>query len=143
MPSNHLKFHSADGKRKILVVEDEMINREMLKFLIQDDYALAFAETGKEAFDCLEREAETLSLVLLDLNLPDMKGVEILRRMKGDGKTARLPVIVMTYDMTRWSMRMWTTWSYDTSSSLTTFLTTMSLPNMSIILTSMVMLPTR
>lgn len=98
MPSNHLKFHSADGKRKILVVEDEMINREMLKFLIQDDYALAFAETGKEAFDCLEREAETLSLVLLDLNLPDMKGVEILRRMKGDGKTARLPVIVMTAD---------------------------------------------
>ena len=98
MPENNLKFHSSGSKRRILVVEDEEINREMLNFLLQDTYDVVFAETGGRAMTVLEEQYETLSLVLLDLNLPDMKGTDILRSIKSDIRTALIPVIVMTAD---------------------------------------------
>ena len=98
MPDSHLKFHSQNGKRRILLVEDEFINREILNFMLQDSYDLLPAETGAAAMALLDAEAENLSLVLLDLNLPDMKGLDILRRIKADAGTAQLPVIVMTAD---------------------------------------------
>ena len=98
MPQSHLKFHSASGKRRVLVVEDEMINREILIMLIGDVYEVIAAETGSEALEVIDSQHDTLSLVLLDLNLPDMKGQDILRHMREDRKTALLPVIVMTAD---------------------------------------------
>ena len=98
MPESHLKFHSSNGKRKILVIEDELINREILGYMLQDSYNVIFAETGRQAQTILETHYGTLSLVLLDLNLPDMKGIDILCDIKGNGRTAALPVIVMTAD---------------------------------------------
>ena len=98
MPESHLKFHSTNGKRRILVVEDELINREILRLQIEDEYDLVFAETGTQALEIIDSQHETLSLILLDLNLPDMKGIDILRNMKNDQRTAMLPVIVMTAD---------------------------------------------
>ena len=98
MPDSHLKFHASNGKRRILIVEDEAVNRALLGFMLQDTYEILFAETGEQALALLEAAYETLSIVLLDLNLPDMKGMDILRRIKSDGRTAMLPVIVMTAD---------------------------------------------
>ena len=98
MPESHLKFHSANGKRRILVIEDEFINREILGYMLRDSYDLVFAETGAKALELLEEQQDTLSLVLLDLNLPDMKGMDILRRVKSEDFNAQLPVIVMTAD---------------------------------------------
>ena len=98
MPESHLKFHSANGKRRILVIEDEFINREILGYMLRDSYDLIFAETGAKALELLEEQQDTLSLVLLDLNLPDMKGMDILRRVKSEDFNAQLPVIVMTVD---------------------------------------------
>ncbi|MGX8698415.1 MAG: response regulator, partial [bacterium] len=91
-----LQFDGA--KRRILVVEDELVNRELLGFMLQDCYDLTFAETGGEALALLSEQAEMPSLVLLDLNLPDMHGVEILRRCKENALTTILPFIVMTAD---------------------------------------------
>lgn len=85
-------------KRKILVIEDEFINRELLGFMLEDTYEVVFAETGRQAQEHLEADYEKISLVLLDLNLPDMKGIDILRNIKNDVRTALLPVIVMTAD---------------------------------------------
>ena len=48
MPDSHLKFHSADGKRRILVVEDEKINQEMLKFMLGETYDVVFAVTESQ-----------------------------------------------------------------------------------------------
>ena len=98
MPESHLKFHSTNGKRRILVVEDEFINREILSYMLQETYEVIPAETGGQALKILEEQYGTLSLVLLDLNLPDLQGMEILRRIKSEERTAMLPVIVMTAD---------------------------------------------
>ena len=98
MFEKNLKFHSSHGKRTILIVEDEAINRELLGMLLEDDYDLLYAESGTEALRQIDLHGRNLNLVLLDLNLPDMKGQEILQRLKADTRTALLPVIVMTAD---------------------------------------------
>ena len=98
MPDNHVKFHSADGKRNVLIVEDEIVNQELLRYTLQEDYNLSFAATGEEAKAAICEQAETLSLLLLDLNLPDMHGMDILRWLREDAQLSRLPVIVLTSD---------------------------------------------
>ncbi len=85
-------------QRNILIVEDEMLNMEMLRMILGDEYRIECAENGSTALRILDQQADTLSLVLLDLNLPDMKGIDILRRIKRNAPTALLPVIVLTAD---------------------------------------------
>ena len=55
------------NKRRILIVEDEFVNREILKNLLLDDYEILEAEDWEAALDVLENNSDSLSLVLLDL----------------------------------------------------------------------------
>ena len=98
LTDRNLQFHSTNAKRRILVIEDEMINQEMLKFILCETYEVVIAPTGAEALTEVREHYDILSLVLLDLNLPDMHGLDVLRELKSDGRYARLPVIVMTAD---------------------------------------------
>ena len=82
-------------KKRILIVEDEKVNLELLKIVLQNDYDLLTAENGTDALEIINNES-TLSLVLLDLNLPDMGGLDILNQMKEEGRLDNLPVIVLT-----------------------------------------------
>ena len=85
-------------RRRILIVEDEFVNRELLKVYLEGEYELIIAETGAQAMAALRTQIDTLSLVLLDLNLPDMHGMDILREIKRDPEMNRIPVIVLTGD---------------------------------------------
>ena len=84
-------------KKKILIVEDELINLEMLSMMLMDLYDVIKADNGQKALDAIYGE-EDLSLVLLDLNLPDISGLEILRKMYESGRIESLPVVVITAD---------------------------------------------
>ena len=84
--------------RRILIVEDEFVNRELLKVYLEDKYELLIAETGAEALEAVRKHFDTLSLVMLDLILPDMHGLDILREIKQDADLSRIPVIVLTGD---------------------------------------------
>ena len=89
----------AEGrKRPVLIVEDEFVNRELLRIYLEREYELLFAETGSEALETVRAHQDTLSLVLLDLNLPDMHGMDILRDIKQDTDLSRIPVVVLTSD---------------------------------------------
>lgn len=98
MLKSHEIFHSANGKRLILIAEDEFINREILKGILQDDYELVFAENGKEALDLIQERADMLSLVILDLIMPEMNGMDVLKQAQADPATSKIPVIVITTD---------------------------------------------
>ena len=89
---------SAGRKRHLLVVEDEFINRYILiaHLEVTGEYEFLVAETGAEALRIIRENPQTLSLVLLDLNLPDMHGLDILRIMKEDPSLGNIPVIVLT-----------------------------------------------
>ena len=96
MPKRYETFHSSTRKRKILVVDDESINRAMLGVILQDTYEVLFAENGIEALDTVEAHKDTLSLILLDLLMPQLHGLEVLKRLKEAPAFHRIPVIVMT-----------------------------------------------
>ena len=98
MLKSHARFHSRDDKRQILVADDEFINRELLRAVLQESYDLVFAENGKEALELCRTNADTLSLVLLDLMMPVMGGMEMLREAKADSSISGIPVIVISAD---------------------------------------------
>ena len=98
MQENQTTFRPSHDRRRILLIEDEYVNQEILKLFLEDSYDLVVAGTGTEALNIIQSQHETLSLILLDLNLPDLSGLDILRQVKADTRTSRLPVIVMTSD---------------------------------------------
>ena len=82
--------------RKILVVDDELINRQILGKIIGEEYEVLFAENGKEALQLLDENRGVISLVLLDLLMPEMDGYMVMEEMKKDGELSQIPVIVLT-----------------------------------------------
>lgn len=87
-----------DIKRHILVADDEMINREMLANILGDEYDVLMAEDGEQAYDIISHNRNTLSLILLDLKMPKLTGLELLSRIKEDPDIKGIPVTVLTSD---------------------------------------------
>ena len=85
-------------RRKVLVVEDERINREILGNILQGGYEVVFAEDGQRAVDILRADYDTISLILLDLMMPVMSGEEVLKICRADDNLSDIPIIVMTQD---------------------------------------------
>jgi len=98
MLREHVKFHSKNGKRQVLIADDEEINRILLGEVLKEDYELLLAENGLEALQLAREHRGTLSLILLDLNMPGLSGQEVLRSMKEDPALGQIPVIVLTAD---------------------------------------------
>lgn len=86
----------ANVKRTILVVEDNEINREMLCAFLEDDFNILQAENGLVGLEQLEKNYEDLSLILLDVYMPECDGFEFLRRKRQDERYDAVPVIVTT-----------------------------------------------
>ena len=83
-------------KRKILIVEDNEINREILKVTLEDDYDVLEAVNGEEGLNILSQYYKDISLILLDVVMPVCDGFEFLSRQKSDSLLASIPVIVTT-----------------------------------------------
>lgn len=83
-------------KKKILVVEDNQINRTMLNEILSAEYTVLEAENGQEALDILKEHSEEISLILLDIVMPVMDGYTFLSVMKGEPAYTSIPVIVTT-----------------------------------------------
>jgi phosphate regulon transcriptional regulator PhoB len=82
-------------RHKILVVEDENDIRELIRYnLTQEGFAVEEASDGAEALDRIGRRAP--DLLLLDLMLPRISGLELCRQLRSRAETARLPIIVVT-----------------------------------------------
>ncbi|MFB3885879.1 MAG: sigma-54-dependent transcriptional regulator [Thermodesulfobacteriota bacterium] len=67
-------------KPTLLIVDDELGARESLEVILEDEYQLRSAESGQEAMKILQKEP--VDLVLLDVNMPDMDGLTVLRKIK-------------------------------------------------------------
>ena len=96
MLTSHVKFHSVNGKRQILIVDDEQVNRELLGYIAASNFDVLYASDGVSALKLMEENAHTLSLVLLDLNMPEMDGFQVMSKMMENEALKNLPVLVMT-----------------------------------------------
>lgn len=82
----------------ILVVDDQEINRDLLCDILEENYELIYAENGKEALEQMRANIDELSIVLLDLRMPVMNGMEVLEIVRNDEQLRRIPIIVLTAD---------------------------------------------
>ena len=85
-------------KRHILIVEDEPINQMILGKMLADHYEVLCASDGIEALEQVKTHKDDLTIVLLDLQMPQMGGMEVLKVMKEEEELKGIPVIVMTAD---------------------------------------------
>ncbi len=84
------------SRKKILVVEDNEINRAMLSEILSPEYVVLTAENGLEALSVLKEYGEAISLILLDIVMPVMDGYTFLSHVKSDSEFSSIPVIVTT-----------------------------------------------
>ncbi len=90
---------TATGEIEVLLVEDNASDVELtLRALQKRNLAnrVVVARDGVEALELLQRPAPLPKVVLLDLKLPKLNGLEVLRRLKSDERTRRIPVVVLT-----------------------------------------------
>ncbi|WP_394838997.1 response regulator [Pendulispora rubella] len=80
----------------VLVVDDDVDIRETISMILEDEgYAVACASNGREALEYL-REHQAPNLILLDLMMPVMDGVEFCNRQRQDPRIAEIPVVIVT-----------------------------------------------
>ncbi len=81
--------------KKILLVEDNPVNRRLAEFLLRSQgYQVRAATNAQEAFDTIK--AERPDLILMDVQLPGMDGLEATRQLKEDPTTRDIPVVAVT-----------------------------------------------
>ena len=90
-------YMTASGiKRRVLIVDDELINRELLSAMLSQTFEIETASNGQESMMMLTRPDANYSLILLDLMMPVMDGFEVIERCQKDEALKRIPIIVMT-----------------------------------------------
>lgn len=80
--------------KKILIVEDVEMNRDLLVQLLEDNYELVEAKDGREGLEKIKSESP--DLVLLDISLPEMDGYEVTRAVRADDAINHVPIIAVT-----------------------------------------------
>ena len=80
--------------KKILVVEDVDLNRELVVQLLEDNYRVIEAVNGQEGLELAEQERP--ELILMDLSLPVIDGWEATRRLKANDELKSIPIIALT-----------------------------------------------
>ena len=83
-------------KDKILIVDDSQMNREFLKEILCHDYDIILAENGVEAISLMKNHLSSLSLILLDLIMPEMDGFEVLTYMNKYQWIHDIPVMIIS-----------------------------------------------
>ena len=83
-------------QKRILVVEDNELNRAILCEILAEEYGVLEASNGQEALDMLNQSRDSISLILLDVMMPVMDGYTFLKRIREDPELSLIPVIVMT-----------------------------------------------
>lgn len=82
-------------KRALLIVDDEEINRVPIVEAFKDNYTILEAENGKEALDIVNSR-DDIAAVLLDMIMPVMSGMDVLREMNKSGRISSIPVFIIT-----------------------------------------------
>lgn len=87
----------ADTRRRIMAVDDDIINRMTLEAILSIDYDFIAVSSGPEALMLLT--SQSVDLILLDINMPEMNGFEVLAALQKNPQTCTIPVIMLTGDL--------------------------------------------
>ena len=79
---------------RIMAVEDDPIMQSVLRDTIRPEFEFVLSPNGREALESASREKP--DLILLDVHLPDMNGMEVCKHLKSDSRTRHIPVLMLT-----------------------------------------------
>ena len=85
---------NSSALQKVLVADDDAINRQVLGELLKPDYTVLMAKNGEQALELAVRHAP--DLILLDVIMPDMDGYEVLRRLRAEPQSSHISVIFIS-----------------------------------------------
>jgi len=82
----------------VLVVEDNDMNMQLVEYLLEEGgYSIVKASSGEEALAITRNDAAPApDLILMDIHLPGMDGLSVVRQMKTDSRTQRVPILALT-----------------------------------------------
>ena len=83
---------------RVMIIDDNEINRELLKNIFENSYKTEEAENGREGLEKILDHAEYLSAILLDVVMPEMDGIEVMRELNARGVQKKVPVFLITAD---------------------------------------------
>lgn len=86
------------GRKKILIVDDEEVNRRLLGAYFENDFAIYEASDGREAIRVIEQQGDLIAMILLDLIMPNLDGFGVLQYLNDYGYIGDVPVILITVD---------------------------------------------
>ena len=95
--------------QKILIVDDSEMNRAILTDMLEDEYQIIEAENGIEAINILKNHKDEISLMLLDIVMPDMDGFDVLKIMNQNNWISDVPVIIISAENSSKQIE----WAYD------------------------------
>ena len=87
-------------RNTLLIADDVMINRELLKDIFEGQYNILEASNGQEAIDILDEKKDEIVLLLLDLIMPEKNGLDVMVHMSLNGMMETIPVIMITGEAT-------------------------------------------
>ena len=82
--------------RRVLVVDDQEINRDALGVILEDYYEVDYAADGAEALKAIRKYDCDISLVMLDLMMPGIDGFEVIRRLRANLETADIQIVILS-----------------------------------------------
>ncbi|MDR0558034.1 MAG: diguanylate cyclase [Treponema sp.] len=83
-----------EAKRRILIIDDNMVNHIALSDMLSPEYTLFSATSGKEAIEFIKKEKP--DLILLDIIMPEMDGFDVLKQLKANKAVESIPIIIIT-----------------------------------------------
>ena len=88
-------------REKVLIVDDIELNREILAVALGDEYEVLQASDGVQTIEILKTDSEGITVMLLDLIMPNVDGYAVLDYMREHGLLERIPVIVISAESAR------------------------------------------
>ena len=83
--------------RTVLVVEDNDMNMQLVEYLLEEGgYSIVKAASGEEALTITRDSGSPPDLILMDIHLPGMDGLSVVREMKSNGRTKTIPILALT-----------------------------------------------
>jgi CheY-like chemotaxis protein len=83
--------------RTVLVVEDNDMNMQLVEYLLEEGgYRIVKASSGEEALTITRDGQSSPDLILMDIHLPGMDGLSVVRAMKSDARTKKVPILALT-----------------------------------------------
>ncbi|MDE6024665.1 MAG: response regulator [Lachnospiraceae bacterium] len=83
-------------RKSILIVDDDELNRELLKQMFEDEFVILMAQDGKEAIQQLDEHMDDIAVILLDLIMPVFNGFQVLKLLNTRKILIEIPVVLIT-----------------------------------------------